>query len=104
MSVECGRVRSHGWWRNLVEHGAWGGPGQTRVSPPAPETFEGIARLFGTSVEQVKAMIAADWYGVESNEGVPARVLRMSPLLDSLDESDAEMVEKLTRRLANGDK
>lgn len=45
-------------------------------------------------------MIAADWYGVHPKTEVSARVLRMSPVLDKLTETDSEMVEALARRLA----
>ena len=98
MAVGSKRARSHGWWKNLIENGAWGG--ESRVGPPTPEALPGIARLFGTTKEQVAAMIAADWYGVQPDVELSARVLRMSPLLDELQESDAELLEQLARRLA----
>jgi hypothetical protein len=59
MSVECNRARSHGWWNDLVEYGAWHGPGATGVGPPDPEALDGIATLFGTSVEQVGDLVEA---------------------------------------------
>jgi len=102
MQVGSDRARSHGWWRNLVEHGAWKGPGGNRVAPPSPDALKGIAKLFGTTVEQVEAMIAADWYNVHPDTEVSARALRLSSALDQLDESDAEMVETLVRRLSKG--
>jgi hypothetical protein len=98
MSVECDRARSHAWWKNLVECGAWRGPG-TRVGPPTPEALDGIAKLFGTTVEQVSAMIAADWYGMHPDADVSARALRLGPTLDELDEADAELLEAIARRL-----
>ena len=100
MQYESGRARSHAWWRNVVEHGAWNGPGSTRVGPPDPEAISGIAQLFGTSTEQVCAMIAADWYGVHPDIDVSARVLRLAPLLERLSEDDADLVEALSRRLS----
>jgi hypothetical protein len=100
MSVASKRARSHGWWRNVVEYGAWEGPGNNRVGPPTPDALAGIAALFGTSEEQVSAMIAADWYGVHPDTEVSARALRLSPVLDTLSEHDAELVEALARRLA----
>lgn len=100
MSVECDRARSHGWWKNAVEYGAWKGPGTNRVGPPDRDAIPGIAKLFGTSEEQVAAMIAADWYGVHPNADISARALRLSPVLDQLTEGDAEIVEALARRLA----
>jgi hypothetical protein len=100
MSVRSNRARSHGWWRNLVEYGAWEGPGNNRVGPPTPEALAGIAALFETTEDQVSAMIAADWYGVQPDADVSARALRLGPLLDSLSEHDAELVEVVARRLA----
>jgi hypothetical protein len=101
MSVECGRARSHTWWKRLVEHGPWGqGPGYGRVGPPDPEALEGIAELFGTTVEQVAAMVAADWYGVNPDTDVSTRVLRLGPVLDNLDDADAELVKSLAHRLS----
>jgi hypothetical protein len=101
MSVEGGEARSHGWWKNLVDHGAWQGPAGTRVGPPTPEALDGIAKLFGTTPEQVAIMIAADWYGVHPNGDMSARVLNLSPIIDELTGADAEMIESLARRLAD---
>lgn len=101
MSYESDRARSHGWWKNLVEYGAWRGPNGTRVGPPDPEALSGIAKLFGTSVDQVSAMVAADWYGVHPDADLSARAIRLSPTLDRLQDSDAEIVEKLAARLAS---
>lgn len=100
MSFGSGRARSHGWWRNVVEHGAWEGPGSTRVGPPTPEALAGIARLFGTSEEQVRIMVAADWYGVSPNQQeVSARAMQLGPALDRLTEDDFDLVQSLIRRL-----
>ncbi len=100
MSYESDRARSHGWWKNLVEHGAWGGRNGNRVGPPTPETLPGIAKLFGTTVEQVAAMVAADWYDVYPDADVSARALALGPTLDRIDESDAALLETLAKRLA----
>ncbi|WP_329259541.1 hypothetical protein OG417_22775 [Actinoallomurus sp. NBC_01490] len=100
MAWESDRARSHGWWKNLVEYGAWRGPGSSRVGPPDPEALDGIAKLFGTTVERVSAMIAADWYGVRPDTDLSARVLSLGPVLDGLTDADAELVESLARRLA----
>jgi hypothetical protein len=102
MQVHSDGARSHGWWRNLVEHGAWAGPGRTRVGPPDLEALDGIAKLFGTTPEQVAAMVAADWYGVHPNNELSPLVLRMGPAIDHLDEVDAGLVELLIRRLETG--
>ena len=99
MSYESDRARSHGWWRNVVEHGAWAGPGTNRVGPPTPEAIDGIAKLFGTTPERVREMIAADWYGVEKNTEFSARAKRLAPNLDQLSDDDLELVEQLIRRL-----
>lgn len=101
MSFDSDRARSHGWWKNLVEYGAWQGPGKNRVGPPDREALDGIANLFGTTREQVAAMVAADWYGVYPDTDVSARTLRLGPALDELTDSDAEMLEGLARRLAH---
>jgi hypothetical protein len=103
MSVECDRARSHGWWKNMVEYGAWQGPGNNRVGPPDPEALDGIAKLFGTTREQVATMVAADWYGVYPDTDISARTLRLGPALDDLTDTDAEMLEALARRLAQRD-
>jgi len=100
MQYGSDNARSHSWWRNLVEYGAWQGPGETRVGPPTPEALAGIAKLFGTSREQVAAMIAADWYGVHQNTDVSARVRRLAPTLDDLTDADADLIESIARRLA----
>ncbi len=102
MSFKSDRARSHGWWRNLVEYGAWVGPGNNRVGPPTPEALPGIAALFGTTEQRVSEMIAADWYGVypDAEAVVSPRVLRLGQVLDSLSDNDTRMVEELARRLA----
>ncbi|WAH99762.1 hypothetical protein [Arthrobacter sp. MMS18-M83] len=99
MAHESERARSHGWWRNLVEYGAWNGPGSNRVAPPDPQAIPGIAKLFGTTEEQVRAMVAADWYHVYPDTEISARVQRLAPLLDRLTDDDADLAEKLVRRL-----
>ncbi|MEV6155420.1 hypothetical protein AB0L53_34275 [Nonomuraea sp. NPDC052129] len=100
MSVGCDRVRSHSWWRNMVEYGAWNGPGAGRVGPPDPEAVIGIAKLFATTPEQVNAMIAADWYGVLPDRELSTRVMGLAPLIDMLNLSDYGLLHNLTLRLA----
>jgi hypothetical protein len=101
MQVGSNRARSHGWWRNLVEWGAWEGPGGTRVGPPTPESFEGIAKLFKTTVDEVRRMIAADWYGIRPEEQaeVSVRSRLLVPILEKLEAEDADLVEQIARRL-----
>jgi len=101
MQVHSDRARSHGWWRNLVEYGAWGGPQGSRVGPPDPEALVGIAKLFGTTPLHVAQMVAADWYRVFL-KGTSPRLQRMGPVLDRLQEEDAKAVEWLIRRLETG--
>lgn len=102
MQVKSDRARSHAWWRRMVEYGPWGGGRSSagRVGPPEREAIPGIASLFDTTPERVAEMIAADWYGVESNVGVSARVLNLSHLIDGLREDDVVLVENLMHRLA----
>src|SRR2546429_7152870 len=102
MSVDSERARSHAWWKNLVDHGAWGGY-SGRVAPPDREALPGIAKLFGTTEEQGAAMVAADWYGVVPDAPPSARVTRLAPPLDALDADDAEIVSKLVQRLSPQD-
>jgi hypothetical protein len=100
MSVECNRVRSHSWWKNVVEYGAWGGPRRGgRVGPPDPEALDGIAELFDTTPDQVARMVAADWYGVGADHDLSHQVLRLGPALDRLTEEDADLVEQFILRL-----
>lgn len=101
MSVGSDGARSHTWWKRLVELGPWQTRGYGRLGPPDPEALDGIAKLFGTTAEQVAVMVAADWYGVRPTADVSARVRRLSPFLDRLNEADAELVGALVRRLAS---
>jgi hypothetical protein len=102
MQVGSRRARSHAWWRRMVEYGPWGGgsSGAGRVGPPEREAIPGIAVLFDTTPERVAEMIAADWYGVETDARVSSRVLNLSHLVDGLDDEDVALVEKLVRRLS----
>lgn len=101
MAANSDRAASHGWWRRMVQDGPWGeGSGSGRVGPPGPEKFDGIAKLFGTTPERVAQMVAADWFGVQTEASVSDRVLNLSHLIDALSDEDAEMVEDLIRRLS----
>jgi hypothetical protein len=101
MSVGSDGARSHTWWKRLVEYGPWQTRGYGRLGPPDPDALDGIAKLFGTTAEQVAVMVAADWYSVHPTADVSTRVRRLSPLLDRLNEADAELVGALVRRLAS---
>lgn len=98
MQVGCDRARSHSWWRNVVEHGPWKGQ-QARTAPPTPDEWPGIAKLFGTTEDQVCEMIAADWFGVRPGTEVSARVMKLAPLLDELTETEAEAVGVVVRSM-----
>ncbi|MFF4835495.1 hypothetical protein [Streptomyces sp. NPDC001315] len=100
MQVGCDRARSHSWWRNVVEHGPWKGQ-QGRTAPPTPDEWAGIAKLFGTTEDQVCAMISADWFGVQPGAEVSARVMKLAPLLDELTEKEAEAVGVIVRSMTS---
>lgn len=100
MSVRSEEVRSHGWWKNVVQNGAWGNAGVGRVGPPDRESIPGIAKLFGTTEDEVAFMIAADWYGVSDRDtDLSARAQKLGPVLDELTDDDMELVELLVDRL-----
>ena len=44
-------------------------------------------------------MVVADFYDVDTGNGFSARMQRLSPIIDSLVEADAELIEKTARRL-----
>jgi hypothetical protein len=98
MQVGCDKARSHSWWRNVVEHGPWKGQ-QGRTAPPTPDEWAGIAKLFGTTEDQVCAMIAADWFGVQPGTEASARVMKLAPLIDELTEKEAEAVGVIVRSM-----
>ncbi|QIK74114.1 hypothetical protein [Nocardioides piscis] len=99
MQVDCEGARSHAWWRNLVRHGAWE-PAGSRVGPPTPEAIPGIAALFSTTEDQVARMIAADWYGVQSEAQASAQAQKIAAVLGTLDQDDLDLVDDLVGRLA----
>lgn len=70
-----------------------------RVGPPTPEEFKGLAKLLGTTPDQIASMVVADFYGVDTGDGFSARMQRLSPIIDGLAESDAELIENTARRL-----
>jgi hypothetical protein len=100
MSVNADQARSHSWLKNMAEQGAWGKAGAGRVGPPTPDQFPGLAKLLGTTEESVAAMVATDFYGVDTSVGYSARVRRIAPILDTLEEPDADLVEQMVARLA----
>jgi hypothetical protein len=98
MQVESRGARSHAWWRNLVKYGAWDPPG-SRVGPPTPEAIPGIATLFNTTEEQVAAMIAADWYGVQPRSDLSTQAQKIAARLNTLEQEDLDLLDDLVRRL-----
>ncbi|MEU8061680.1 hypothetical protein [Microbispora bryophytorum] len=99
MEHQSRRARSSAWWNNMANYGAWRGPGDARTSPPDPEALEGIAKLFGVTHEEVRKMIAADWYGVYPPPEVASEVRRLEIPIMRLSSADRELVETLIRRL-----
>ncbi len=99
MSVEADRARSHSWLKNMAEHGAWGSAGAGRVGPPTPDQFAGLAKLLGTDIERVAAMVCADFYGIDTGAGFSARVLRLAPTIDALGDDDIDLVQMVITRL-----
>jgi hypothetical protein len=100
MSAGSDRALSHGWWRRMVLDGPWGErSGAGRVNPPAHEKLDGIAKLFGTTPKRVAQMIAADWYGVQTDDAPSARALNLIHVFEALDDEDAALTESLMRRL-----
>lgn len=101
MSYESDRARSHSWFRNMTEYGAWGTTTNgARVGPPTPDEFAGLAKLLGTTSDQIASMVVADFYGVDTGNGFSARMQRLSPIIDGLAEADAELIEIAARRLS----
>lgn len=84
----------------MAENGAWGSGGAGRVGPPTPDQFPGLAKLLGTTKEVVAAMVAADFYGIDTTDGYSARVQRIAPMIDALSPADADMVEAIVGRFA----
>ena len=94
LETNANRARSTAWFNNLVNKGTWA------VSPPPRDTWTDLAALLGTSADDVRQMIAEEWYGVTPGQGVSPRVAGLAKRLDVLDEGDAALVEALVQRLA----
>ncbi|GGW79571.1 hypothetical protein GCM10010383_03950 [Streptomyces lomondensis] len=92
MEAGCDHVRKASWWSRITRF-------DESVQPPVyDEEIAGIAKLFGTTREQVRAMIAEEWLGV-APEKVSSRVKRIMPQVDALEDADFKMVEQLVNRL-----
>lgn len=94
LEAKCNRARSTAWFNNLVNKGTWA------VSPPPKDTWDDLAALLGTSSDDVRHMIAEEWYGVTPADGLSPRVTSLAKRLDALDEEDAALVEAVVQRLA----
>ncbi|GHK03705.1 hypothetical protein SY2F82_55020 [Streptomyces sp. Y2F8-2] len=94
MAEKSGGTRSASWWRHVQLE-------QTdQYNPPPPRDLPGIAKLFGTTVEGVAAMIAQEFYGVTKFPNPRSDRERIfSRDLNALSEEDAQLVLKLVKRL-----
>ncbi|MER6530594.1 hypothetical protein [Streptomyces sp. NPDC001508] len=94
MAEESCGTRSASWWRHVQLE-------QTdRFNPPPPKDLPGIAKLFGTTEEQVAAMIANEFYGITRFPNPRSeRERRFAEDLNALSEEDADLVLRLVKRL-----
>lgn len=94
LAKESGGTRSASWWRHVQLE-------QTNLyNPPPPKDLPGIAKLFGTTVEGVAAMVAQEFYGVTKfpdHRSDREREFRRD--LNALSEEDAQLVLDLVKRL-----
>lgn len=86
IAAGCDHVRSATWWNQV--HNA------KAVSPPAVELMPYLGKVLGFPAEAVAEMVAAQWYGVTKAD-VSERVARMAPLIDSLSEEMAAVLERM---------
>lgn len=96
MSEESGGTRSASWWRHVQLE-------QTdQYNPPPPKDLQGIAKLFGTTVESVAAMIAQEFYGVSKFPNPRSdREHAFSRHLRELSEEDTQLALELIKRLGS---
>ncbi|MGA5329171.1 hypothetical protein ACPCJT_22660 [Streptomyces griseoincarnatus] len=93
MEEGCDRVRKASWWGRVARF-------DESTQPPFYDVeIAGIAKLFNTTQEQVRAMITEEWFGVAPAKA-SSRVKRMAPQIDSLHENDFTLVESILNRLA----
>lgn len=92
----CG-VRSTAWFNGLINGRRW------KNSPPDPDTWSGFAQLLSTDEDNVREMIAEEWFGV-GNQSISPRVRGIAGAVDKLADPDFELVAQVVGRLvANGD-
>lgn len=94
MAEESGGTRSASWWRHVHLE-------QTDLfNPPPPKDLPGIAKLFGTTEEQVAAMIAHEFYGVARYPNLRSeRERHFAQDLNALSAEDSDLVLELVKRL-----
>ena len=89
-------ARSSAWFNNLVNRDV--GPNYWGVNPPGPDTWDGIAELLNVTADDVRQMVAHEWFGVKQ-EGTSERVAALATRLDKLDDEDANFIDSLLTRL-----
>lgn len=93
LEAKSDRVRSTAWFNNLINGGTWA------VSPPPRDTWSGLASLLETSVDDVRRIVAEEWFEVPPPEKMSSRVAALRSRLDDLSDEDAGLVEALVQRL-----
>lgn len=89
----CRNQRSSAWFNTLVNRGGtWG------VNPPPQAAFDGLCALLGVAEEELRAMIAEEWFGV-TRSAASDRMKEIGMVLDRLSQEDYELVTALARRL-----
>ncbi|MGC9536534.1 hypothetical protein [Streptomyces sp. UG1] len=93
MEQACNGVRKASWWGRVARYD------ETTQPPFYDSEIAGIAALFGTTQDQVRAMIVEEWFGIAPPR-VSGRVKLIAPQVDALAEGDFHLVEGLVNRLA----
>jgi hypothetical protein len=93
MEEACGRVRKASWWGRVARND------ETTLPPFYDDELDGIAMLFGTTREQVRAMITEEWFGVASTPA-SSRIKRLAPQIDTLTDADFDLIQNVANRLA----
>jgi transcriptional regulator with XRE-family HTH domain len=94
LARESDEVRSTAWFNKLVN-----GTSPWVVSPPSNDTLDGFAELLNATVDDVRAWIAEEWYGVVPSE-LSARVRGLATRVDALSPQDYRLVDALLDRLS----
>lgn len=93
--AQCsGSVRSHGWFAKLLRV-----TDPADVSPPKDRKhINGLAELLGCTEEDVRNMIALEWFGIVRTE-VSHRGRVAAALADQLSSQEWEAVQTVLRRM-----